>query len=112
MTRGYAEMNRYAQALGAHPETLAGLSGFGDLALTCTSEKSRNFAFGLALGRGEAEPEGITIEGKATAKAVSNAARKANIDMPIANMVVALVDHAITTSEAVELLLSRPLKEE
>lgn len=112
MTRGYAEMNRFAQARGAQAETLAGLSGFGDLALTCTSEKSRNFRYGLALGRGEAGPEGLTIEGKATAEAVSNAAQNAQIDMPIANLVVALVSGSVTVKEAVEILLSRPLKEE
>lgn len=112
MTRGYAEMNRFAQARGAQAETLAGLSGFGDLALTCTSEKSRNFRYGLSLGRGEAGLEGMTIEGRATAKAVSNAAQSAQIDMPIANLVVALVSGAVTVKEAVEILLSRPLKEE
>ncbi|MCB1337966.1 MAG: NAD(P)-dependent glycerol-3-phosphate dehydrogenase [Maritimibacter sp.] len=112
MTRGYAEMNRFARGRGADPETLAGLSGFGDLALTCTSEKSRNFSYGLALGRGEKGAEGVTIEGKATAKAVSNAAENAGIDMPIANIVVALTEAAITVNDAVGILLSRPLKEE
>src|SRR5690606_23717822 len=53
MTRGYAEMLRMAIALGARPETLAGLSGFGDLTLTCTSEHSRNYRFGLSLGKNE-----------------------------------------------------------
>lgn len=112
MTRGYAEMSRFAGARGAHPETLAGLSGFGDLALTCTSEKSRNYAYGLTLGRGQTPGDGTTVEGRATAKAVSNAAKSAGIDMPIADMVVALVDQAITVGEAVELLFARPLKEE
>lgn len=112
MTRGYAEMTRFAQVHGAQSETLAGLSGFGDLVLTCTSEKSRNFAYGLALGRGEASANGVTIEGKTTAVAVSNAAKDAGIDMPIANLVVALVGGAVTVVEAVEILLSRPLKEE
>ena len=112
MTRGYAEMNRFARARGALPETLAGLSGFGDLALTCTSEKSRNFAYGLALGRGEAEAKGVTIEGKATAKAAAKLAQKHGIEMPIANIVVALVEGAITVPEAVDTLLARPLKEE
>lgn len=112
ITRGYAEMNRFAQSRGAQPETMAGLSGFGDLALTCTSDKSRNFSFGLALGRGEAGPDDVTIEGKSTATAVSNAARVAGIDMPIANIVVALVNGDVTVKEAVEILLSRPLKEE
>ncbi|MEZ5720917.1 MAG: NAD(P)H-dependent glycerol-3-phosphate dehydrogenase [Paracoccaceae bacterium] len=112
MTRGYAEMNRFAAARGARPETLAGLSGFGDLALTCTSEKSRNYAFGLALGRGQPAAEGATVEGKATARAVVEAARKLGIDMPIAGLVMALVSGAVTTDQAVEALLSRPLKEE
>lgn len=112
MTRGYAEMTRFARARGADPETLAGLSGFGDLALTCTSQKSRNFAFGLALGRGDPIDDGVTIEGKATAIAVSNAAKRAGIDMPIAEIVVAIVEGKVTISEAVEILLSRPLKEE
>ncbi len=112
MTRGYAEMNRYAQARGARPETLAGLSGFGDLALTCTSEKSRNYAYGLALGRGEAGPEGATIEGKSTARAVVDTARRLGVEMPVAELVMALVAGAVTTDQAVEALLSRPLKEE
>jgi len=112
MTRGYAEMNRFARARGADPETLAGLSGFGDLALTCTSEKSRNYSYGIALGRGEDLPQDVTIEGKATAKAVSNAAKKAGIEMPIADIVVAIVEGAVTIPKAVEILLSRPLKEE
>lgn len=112
MTRGYAEMQRFAAVKGAQPDTLAGLSGFGDLALTCTSEKSRNYAFGLALGRGHPVPEGTTIEGKATAKAVSNTAKNSVIDMPIADMVVAVIDQHITIREATEMLLSRPLKEE
>lgn len=112
MTRGFAEMNRFARARGAAPDTLEGLSGFGDLVLTCTSEKSRNYAFGLALGRGESIPEGVTIEGRHTAKAVSIAAKNAGIDMPIANMVVAIAEKEITIHEAVSLLLTRPLKEE
>ena len=112
MTRGYAEMSRFAQARGARPETLAGLSGFGDLALTCTSEKSRNYSYGLALGRDEQGGEGATIEGKATARAVVDVARSLGIDMPIAQLVMALVSGAVTIEQAVETLLSRPLKEE
>lgn len=112
MTRGFAEMQRYAIAHGARPETLAGLSGFGDLALTCASEKSRNFAYGLALGRGTALPTGTTVEGKATAKAVSIHAQSIGLDMPIADMVVAVLDNLITIREAIDMLLARPLKEE
>lgn len=112
MTRGFAEMNRFAIARGAEPDTLQGLSGFGDLSLTCTSEKSRNYAYGLHLGRGEVQPEGVTIEGQATAKAVSIAAQNAKIDMPITDMVVAVMAGHITINEASDLLLARPLKEE
>ncbi|MDA5092921.1 NAD(P)-dependent glycerol-3-phosphate dehydrogenase [Aliiroseovarius sp. KMU-50] len=112
MTRGYTEMQRFALANGAEAETLAGLSGFGDLALTCASEKSRNFAFGFALGRGETLPEGTTVEGKATAKAVSALARRKGLEMPIADMVVAILDKHLTINEATEALLARPLKEE
>ncbi|WP_298499967.1 NAD(P)H-dependent glycerol-3-phosphate dehydrogenase [uncultured Maritimibacter sp.] len=112
LTRGFAEMNRFAVWRGAEPDTLHGLSGFGDLALTATSEKSRNYAFGLALGRGEPMPEGVTVEGRATAKAVSNAARSAGIEMPITDMVVAVMDGKLSITEASDLLLARPLKEE
>ncbi|MGB3314370.1 MAG: NAD(P)H-dependent glycerol-3-phosphate dehydrogenase [Albidovulum sp.] len=112
MTRGFAEMNRLALALGAQPETLSGLSGFGDLVLTCTSAQSRNFRFGHALGKGEAFDQTTTVEGAATAKAVSVLARKHGIDMPVANMVAALVDRKITVGDAVSALLSRPLRKE
>lgn len=112
MTRGYAEMNRFALARGAAPETLAGLSGFGDLALTCTSEKSRNFAYGLALGRGEPVAEDVTVEGVGTARAVFHAAKKTGVEMPITSIVVDLVNDTVTVKDAAEALLSRPLKEE
>lgn len=112
MTRGFAEMTRLATALGARPETLAGLSGFGDLVLTCTSMQSRNFRFGHALGAGEAFDTATTVEGIATAKAVSVLAQKWGIEMPVATMIAALTDRRITISEAVQALLSRPLKEE
>ena len=112
ITRGFAEMQRFAALKGAQPETLAGLSGFGDLALTCTSPKSRNYAFGQTQGRGEAPPEGTTVEGRWTAKAVSNLAKNAEIDMPITDVVVGIVDQHITIREGVDMLLSRPLKEE
>ncbi len=112
MTRGFAEMNRLALALGARAETLAGLSGFGDLVLTCTSAQSRNFRFGEALGAGRTFDSGITVEGAATAKAVSVLAQKHEIDMPVTTMVAALVDGKITVAEAVSALLSRPLRKE
>ena len=112
MTRGFSEMQRVALALGARPETLAGLSGFGDLILTCTSTQSRNFRLGYALGAGEVFDPTITVEGVATAKAVSNLAQNNGFEMPIAAMVPALTDQKISVSEAVQALLTRPLKEE
>jgi len=112
MTRGYAEMLRLALALGARAETLAGLSGLGDLVLTCTSAQSRNFRFGQALGSGQGFDPKITVEGAATAKAVSNMARTMNIDMPITAMVAALIDQQIALPQAIQALLSRPLKQE
>ena len=112
MTRGYAEMQRMAQALGARPETLAGLSGFGDLTLTCTSEQSRNYRFGLSLGRNDTFDTALTVEGAATARAVQARARHMNIDMPITDAVVGLIDHDMQISQAMEMLLSRPPKEE
>lgn len=112
MTRGYAEMQRMAQALGARPDTLAGLSGFGDLTLTCTSDQSRNYRFGLSLGRDEPFDPSITIEGAATARAVQGRAAQLNIEMPITNAVVGLIDHKLNITKAIEMLLSRPPKEE
>jgi glycerol-3-phosphate dehydrogenase (NAD(P)+) len=112
MTRGYAEMTRLAMALGARAETLAGLSGFGDLVLTCTSAQSRNFRYGQALGAGQSFDSTITVEGAATAKAVSNIAKNMQIDMPITTMIAAVIDQDITLSQAISALLSRPLKQE
>lgn len=112
MTRGFAEMSRLATTLGARTETLAGLSGFGDLVLTCTSVQSRNFRFGHALGRGDSFDATTTVEGVATAKAVCGVAQKRQIEMPIAAMIAALTEQRVTVSEAVQALLSRPLKEE
>ncbi|MBE1286070.1 MAG: NAD(P)H-dependent glycerol-3-phosphate dehydrogenase [Rhodobacteraceae bacterium] len=112
MTRGYAEMQRLALAKGAQPETLAGLSGFGDLTLTCSSEMSRNFQLGLSIGRGEEFDPSITVEGAATARAVDAAAKRDELDMPITHTVVQLLDHSLTIAEAVAHLLARPLKEE
>lgn len=112
ITRGFAEMQRFASARGARPETLAGLSGLGDLVLTCTSTQSRNLRFGLSLGQGQAFDSRTTVEGAATAKAVSDLARKLGIEMPIATMVSRLIAHDIPLGEAIRSLMSRPLKEE
>lgn len=112
MTRGFAEMSRMAARLGAEPDTLAGLSGFGDLTLTCTSEQSRNYRFGQSLGRNEGFDTAITVEGVATAKAVQERARQMKIEMPITDAVVALTDGKLRVDQAMDMLLSRPLKEE
>ncbi len=114
LTRGFAEMNRFAIHRGARPETLAGLSGLGDLVLTATSDKSRNYAFGLALGHGGAArpPAGTTVEGLATARAVARLAHDAGIDMPITDMVMRVTSGRMTIDAAREALLTRPLKEE
>lgn len=112
MTRGNAEMVRLAMALGAKAETLSGLSGFGDLVLTCTSAQSRNFQFGHAQGRGQTFDASVTVEGVATAKAVSNLAKRHAIDMPITTMVAAVTSQKILLSDAIQALMSRPLKQE
>ena len=112
MTRGYAEMLRLATALGARAETLAGLSGFGDLVLTCTSEQSRNFRFGQALGRGQAFDPAITVEGAATARAALARGRALGVDLPVTEATVALLDGTLSLRQAMDGLLSRPLKEE
>lgn len=112
MTRAFAEMSRLARALGAQRPSLDGLAGLGDMILTCTSEQSRNFRFGLALGRGEAFPAGITVEGAATARAAARLAAERRIEMPITAMVAAVLDGSHTIPEAVQALLSRPLRQE
>lgn len=112
MTRGYAEMVRMATSLGARSETLAGLSGFGDLALTCTSDTSRNYRFGYSLGRNVGFDASITVEGAATARAATDLAKELGIDMPITNAVAALSSGSVSVQEVLKALLSRPLKEE
>ena len=112
MTRGYAEMKRMAQALGAQPDTLSGLSGFGDLTLTCSSEQSRNYNFGLTLGRGASFDPTITVEGAATARASLARANAMQVDMPITQAVVASLDGGLQIRDAMEMLLARPPKEE
>lgn len=112
MTRGYAEMARAAKAMGARPETLSGLSGLGDLVLTCTSDQSRNFRYGRALGAGESYDPTITVEGVATAQAMVKLAAKHGLDLPVTSMVAALSLGKIGLSEATQSLMSRPLKQE
>ncbi len=112
MTRGYAEMVRLATKLGARAETLAGLSGLGDLVLTSTSTQSRNFRYGLALGRGETFDTSVTVEGVATARAVVRLAEGAGIEMPVTAMVNALALGRIALNDAIGQLMNRPLKQE
>lgn len=109
MARGLAEMTRIAVAEGAEEATLTGLSGLGDLILTCGSEKSRNFRFGVALARGESLPPDTTVEGLHTARQI--AARPQN-DTPIAAAVAALADGRADVATIADMLLNRPLKPE
>ena len=112
MTRGFAEMGRIAAHFGADPDTLNGLCGLGDLTLTCTSDGSRNYRLGLALGRGEAFDPSVTVEGAATARAMARIAKTTPLDLPICSTVARLVSDTLSVSQALDALLSRPLKEE
>ena len=112
LTRANAEMLRYATLKGADPTTLSGLSGFGDLVLTCTSDGSRNFRFGLAIGRGADFDPTITVEGAATARAVAQEAKTEGLDLPITTAVASLIDTKLDVADAMAALLSRSLKEE
>jgi len=111
LTRGFAEMQRLGVALGAKAETFQGLSGLGDLALTCASTQSRNFAQGLAFGQGSGQSGG-TVEGLATAEAAALLADKLGIEAPITAAVAEVVAGKATVADAMEMLLARPLKEE
>ena len=113
--RGFAELSRLARSYGAKPETLMGLSGLGDLVLTCASRKSRNFAFGDDLGRGLALSEaggGKLAEGVHTARILVDMARARGVDMPIAEAVADILAGRISIQESIDLLLMRPLKTE
>ena len=115
-TRGFAELMRFGKAYGARPGTMMGLSGLGDLLLTCSSPQSRNFSFGVHLGRGH-RPETIQAatglaEGAFTATVLAEMARQRAVDMPISFAVAALLDGKMSVDAAIESLLSRPLKAE
>ncbi len=112
MTRGFSEMLRLSVRLGARPETLGGLSGLGDLVLTSTSAKSRNFCFGQSLGRDEGFDPAITVEGQATARAALRLGAQHDVDLPITAALVSVFDHGTTVRDAIQSLLSRPLKQE
>lgn len=113
--RGFSELMRFARAFGGRPETLMGLSGLGDVVLTCGSAQSRNFAFGERLGRGASVFEaagGRLVEGVFTAQALVSMAGARGIEMPIAAAVEALVSGRIDLDAALEQLMTRPLKAE
>lgn len=114
-TRGFAELFRFGRALGARPETLTGLSGLGDLVLTCSSPQSRNFSLGIALGKGERPGEashGKLAEGAYTAPALVELAQHRGIDMPIASAIAAVLDGKLNVDAAIEGLMTRPFKSE
>ncbi len=116
IARGFAEMTRFGLARGARAETLAGLSGLGDLVLTCSSTSSRNFSLGVGLGQGRSAKELLAdrktvAEGAFTAPVLREAAAVAGVDMPVCEAVCALLGGAGTES-VVQALLARPLREE
>lgn len=115
IARGFAELLRFARAYGGEAETLMGLSGLGDLVLTCSSAHSRNFAFGQRLGQGMSVAEaagGKLVEGAATASALVALAQAKNIDMPIAEAVEQILSGAWTLDQAVDALMNRPIRSE
>ena len=110
VTRGLAELSRLIVAQGGRAETAAGLSGLGDLMLTCTGAASRNFTYGLALGRGERTDTGATVEGVATVPAL--VARATGVDLPICQAVDDLLAERISMGDALVRLMSRPRRNE
>lgn len=117
ISRGFAEMTRFGLTRGAQAETLAGLAGLGDLVLTCTSANSRNFALGQGLGRGAAidalmADRRTVAEGAFSAPVVAAAARADGVDMPITDTVARLVAGEVRVADAIQALLSRPLRPE
>ncbi len=109
--RGFAELQRFARAMGADPLTVTGLSGLGDVILSCAGPQSRNFAYGLALGRGDTLPAKLA-EGAATAPVLAEMADRAGVEMPIAAAVAAIVEGRTGIDAAIDALLARPLKAE
>ena len=111
-TRGFSELARLGRVCGARSETLSGLSGLGDLVLTCSSPQSRNFALGIALGRGEPPAPGKLAEGAFTAPVLIELAASQDVDMPVSNAVAAILSGRVTIDAAIEGLLTRPFKAE
>jgi glycerol-3-phosphate dehydrogenase (NAD(P)+) len=115
ITRGFAELMRFGRAYGAKPETLTGLSGLGDLVLTCSSPQSRNHSLGVALAKGEpvaTASHGKLAEGAFTAPVLLEMAREKNIEMPICEAIAAVLDGKLSVDQAIEGLLTRPFKAE
>ena len=113
ITRGLAEMRRFGEALGARPETFAGLACMGDLVLTCTDDQSRNRRFGLALAAGRGVEEAIraigqTVEGATAAGIVHAAAAALGVDMPIVSAVHRVLGEGLAPEDAVAELMGRP----
>ncbi|MGD9922784.1 MAG: NAD(P)H-dependent glycerol-3-phosphate dehydrogenase [Pseudorhodoplanes sp.] len=115
-TRGFAELMRFGRALGARPETLTGLSGLGDLILSCSTPQSRNFSLGLALGQGLSPLEALDTrklaEGVYTASVLSEIARDAEVEMPIVDAVADVVEGKASVDDAIGRLLARPVRSE
>jgi glycerol-3-phosphate dehydrogenase (NAD(P)+) len=117
INRGLAEMMRLGWALGGKPETMMGLSGMGDLVLTCSSEQSRNMSLGAALGRGERladilNERNSVAEGVASAPAVTELAARLNVDMPICAAVNAILHHESDVGDIISGLMARPFRSE
>jgi glycerol-3-phosphate dehydrogenase (NAD(P)+) len=116
VTRGFAELFRFGEAHGARPATLTGLSGLGDLILTCSSPQSRNYSFGIAIGKGQspetARTSGELAEGIFTAPVLLEMAKARSIEMPIASAVVDILNGRATVEAALESLMTRPFKAE
>ena len=117
ITRGFAELSRLAAALGARPETLAGLSGLGDLILTCSTAGSRNYRFGLGIGQGVPVPKLLAdgqplAEGARTAAAALALGGAHGVDLPITAVVAGLVEGDRTVDDAIAALMTRPLRRE
>jgi glycerol-3-phosphate dehydrogenase (NAD(P)+) len=115
--RGFAEMTRFGVAFGARRETLAGLSGLGDLVLTCSSTSSRNYSLGLGIGQGRSAAELMAnsktvAEGAFTAPVLARLARDKSIDMPIVDAVDALITGRANVDQALDALLTRPPRAE
>jgi len=111
IARAFAELSRIIPAFGGKAETLTGLAGLGDLTLSCTSEQSRNYQHGKALGRGEPQPASLA-EGVFTAPVAQMLARRAGVDAPLIDAVNLLLGGNVTITTIVAGLMSRPLKRE